>query len=128
MQLIKTIIGSRILSTCTALAILSGAAQAHATSDLEQALDAQKNGNLSSAASYFSAASEAGSSEAQYQLGLLYAEGRGVEKNYAQAVVLIQQAADAGHSLAIEWIAQHRLVTATTEEEEEEEDDPEDDC
>ena len=124
MHLIKTILRSQVVSTCTALAILATASQAHATSDLEQALDAQKNGNLSSAASYFSAASEAGSSEAQYQLGLLYAEGRGVEKNYAQAVVLIQQAADAAHSLAIEWIAQHRLVTATTEEEE----DPEDDC
>ncbi|HCH32060.1 MAG TPA: hypothetical protein DE045_03845 [Oceanospirillaceae bacterium] len=127
MHLIKTIFRARILSACTALAILTAATQAHANSDLEQGLHAQNNGKFSSAASYFAAASESGNSEAQYLLGLLYTEGRGVDQNHAQAMLLIQQAADAAHPLAMEWIAQHSVVTAPAEQDEEEAD-PEDDC
>ncbi|HIG36104.1 MAG TPA: hypothetical protein EYQ12_00245 [Oceanospirillaceae bacterium] len=58
---------------------------------------------------------------------MLYADGRGIEQDHTQAIALIQQAADAGHPLAIEWIAQHKVVTAPTEQDEEEAD-PEDDC
>tara|TARA_B110000263_G_scaffold245099_1_gene254134 strand:- start:523 stop:813 length:291 start_codon:yes stop_codon:yes gene_type:complete len=95
----------------------------HATSDLERGFAAQNNGDFSSAASYFQTASESGNSEAQYQLGLLYAEGSGIEKNLSKAITLIQQASDTAHLLAIEWLTQHDDLTTTSEE-----DDPEDDC
>ena len=125
MHLIKTILHSRTVSTCIVMAILS--TPAHASSDLEQGLDAQNNGDLSNAAIHFSAASESGNSEAQYQLGLLYADGRGVEQNHPRAIALMQRAAAAAHPLAIAWIAQHAVVTGPTEQDEEEAD-PEDDC
>jgi TPR repeat protein len=123
MQLIKLIIRSLILSACTGLTLLSLSAQVHATSDLERGFAAQNNGDFSSAASYFQTASESGNSEAQYQLGLLYAEGSGIEKNLSKAITLIQQASDTAHLLAIEWLTQHGDLTTTSEE-----DDPEDDC
>lgn len=118
MQLIKTI---------TALTLLSFSIHTHATTDLEQGIEAQNKGDISSAASYFEAASLSGSSEAQYQLGLLYAEGIGIEKNLPKAIALMQQAANTEHLLAIQWLAQHNTPAATSEEIEEEED-PEDDC
>jgi hypothetical protein len=98
----------------------------HATTDLEQGLQAQSNGELASAAKYFQTAAEAGNSEGQYQLGLLYAQGIGIEADFANAKILIQKAADQGHILATEWLGLQNLSAAPAWEEEEE--DPEDDC
>ena len=43
---------------------------------------------------------ERGHAEAQYQLGLLYEYGNGVEKDIARAVEYYQKAAEQGHPKA----------------------------
>lgn len=44
-----------------------------------------------------SKAAEAGNIEAQNQLGMVYANGNGVELNYKEAFIWIKKAADSGH-------------------------------
>jgi hypothetical protein len=81
---------------------------------------------LKAAATHFQTAAQTGSSEAQYQLGMLYVQGIGVEENLENAKTLVQQAASQGHVLATEWLSAH--VVSVTPSVEEEEEDPEDDC
>ena len=50
------------------------------------------------------AAAEKGNPEAEYQLGLLYEKGCGVEKDYAKAVHWFQKAADKNHPMALYWL------------------------
>ena len=96
----------------------------HAITDLEQGLQAQSDGNFEAAAKHFQTATQTGSSEAQYQLGMLYAQGIGIEENLENAKILVQQAASQGHVLATEWLSEHFVSAAPSAEEE----DPEDDC
>tara|TARA_B110000495_G_C22886736_1_gene517143 strand:- start:237 stop:617 length:381 start_codon:yes stop_codon:yes gene_type:complete len=126
MKIINIIVRAGVFSVCTSLGLLPLSSQVHATTDLEQGLQAQSNGELASAAKYFQTAAEAGNSEGQYQLGLLYAQGIGIEADFANAKILIQKAADQGHILATEWLGLQNLSAAPAWEEEEE--DPEDDC
>ena len=48
-----------------------------------------------------------GSAEAQYRLGLIYLEGRGVEKNAAKARRYFDQASEGGHLGAKLWLAEN---------------------
>ncbi|MEW8223890.1 MAG: tetratricopeptide repeat protein [Candidatus Thiodiazotropha taylori] len=56
---------------------------------------------------YYQLAAEQGEAEGAYGLGTLYATGQGVTQNHEQAVKWYQQAAEAGHLMAID-----ALVTA----------------
>ena len=49
---------------------------------------------------WYEKAATQGNSDAQYQLGMLYDEGRGVPKDHAQALSWYEKAAGQGHSLA----------------------------
>lgn len=126
MKPITIIIRSGAFSFCTSLALLTLSTQVIAISDLKQGLQAQNNGDLAGAANYFQTAAQAGSSEGQYQLGLLYAQGIGTEADLANAKLLMQKAADQGHILASEWLSMQAISASSAWEEEEE--DPEDDC
>jgi ankyrin repeat protein len=78
--------------------------------DLAAALAAaQKSIRLqefSKAADIYRRAADAGSGEAQYQLGTLYLLGRGVSKNETRAQELFEQAADQNHAAAQFALAQ----------------------
>jgi TPR repeat protein len=126
MNRLKVIARAGAFSFCTSLVLLSLSSQVHAITDLEQALQAQSDGNLEAAAKHFQTAAQTGNSEAQYQLGMLYVQGTGVEENLENAKILVQQAASQGHVLATEWLSEH--VVSVTPSVEEEEEDPEDDC
>jgi TPR repeat protein len=128
MNRLKLIARAGAFSFCTSLALLSLSSQVHAITDLEQGLQAQSDGNLKAAATHFQVAAQTGSSEAQYQLGMLYVQGIGVEENLENAKTLVQQAASQGHVLATEWLSAHVVSVTPSVEEEEEEEDPEDDC
>lgn len=48
------------------------------------------------------ARAESGNADAQYRLGLIYLEGRGIERDEAWAITWLRRAADAGHVAARE--------------------------
>ena len=126
MSIIKTIVCASSFSFFSSLALLPLSSQVHAISELEQGFQAQSKSDLTSAANYFLTAAQAGSSEAQYQLGLLYVQGIGIDSNLVKAKILIQKAADQGHLLATKWLSLQTISAATGGEDEDE--DPEDDC
>ena len=53
---------------------------------------------------WYHKASEQGDANAQYKLGTMYEEGRGVEINTEVALYWCQKAADQGHDLARSWL------------------------
>jgi len=72
----------------------------------EQAMDFVKNKQFADAATLFQQASEQGNRRAQYQLGLLYARGDGVQKNLVRARELLHKAAMQGHPKAQFYLGQ----------------------
>ena len=75
--------------------LLSGTPAAHA--DYEEGVTAAQNGDYATALREFTAAAEAGLDLAQYNLGILYYLGQGVEQNYTQALHWTLAAAKQGH-------------------------------
>jgi len=60
--------------------------------------------NLLNAFNLYKTAAEDGSAEAQYQLGLMYARGFGIEKNMEQAREWLEKAGNNGYPLALETL------------------------
>ena len=58
------------------------------------------SGNYEAAVAYFQDAADQGHARAQYNLGVCYENGRGVEQNYEMAAKYYQLAADQGHAKA----------------------------
>ena len=52
------------------------------------------------AVKWYRAAAEQGQSEAQYELGVMYADGSGVPRDHSEAVKWCQKAAAQGHEKA----------------------------
>ena len=53
-----------------------------------------------SALSYYQASAELGNARAQHNLGVLYRDGLGVERNEAEALTWFQKSADQGYAKA----------------------------
>ena len=64
------------------------------------------------AAKWWRKAAEQGDAGAQFDLGWLYAHGRGVETNYAQAVAWYRRSAEQGNSAAQHWLG-HCFLNGT---------------
>lgn len=62
--------------------------------------DCYTNGRYSEAAKWFISASEAGDAEAEFFLGFLFSQGKGVEKDEALGAALYRRAAEKGHAMA----------------------------
>ena len=75
-----------------------------ASASLDNGLAAYERGNYTVAFDIFSAHAIQGNANAQYHLGLLYAQGRGVPHNYGEALKWYRKAAEQGHANA-----QHNL-------------------
>ena len=56
---------------------------------------------------WYRMAAEQGNVDAEYNLALLYADGRGVPSDLGQARQWMQKAADAGDSGAKKWLGSH---------------------
>jgi TPR repeat protein len=56
---------------------------------------------------WFRLSAEQGNPQAQSNIGVLYANGWGVERNPAQARTWMEQAAAAGDAYAKRWLAEH---------------------
>lgn len=65
--------------------------------DYEDGVIAAQNGDYATALREFTTAAEAGLDLAQYNLGILYYLGQGVEQNYAEALRWTLAAAEQGH-------------------------------
>ena len=71
-----------------------------ATGDYEVGITAAQNGDFETALTEFSAAAEQGLDLAQYNLGVLYYSGLGVETDYEKAYEWTKKAAEQGHLAA----------------------------
>src|SRR5215470_4956152 len=80
--------------------LLAVVLDANAEGTLEQGLDAYHQGDFAKAAELWRPLADKGDAEAQYRLGTLYAEGKGVEQNDASAMTWFLRAAEKGNALA----------------------------
>lgn len=71
-----------------------------AAHDFRAGLTAYERGNYAAALREFRPLADKGSPLAQYQMGLMYENGWGVERDYAQAANWYQKAANRGHARA----------------------------
>lgn len=83
-----------------ALAIAAALGAPAAAGPLEDANDAYREKAYAKAAELWQPLAEQGDAEAQYSLGTLYAEGKGVEQNDATAFLWFQRAANQGVAAA----------------------------
>lgn len=83
-----------------ALAIAAALGAPAAAGPLEDANDAYREKAYAKAAELWRPLAEQGDAEAQYSLGTLYAEGKGVEQNDATAFLWFQRAANQGVAAA----------------------------
>jgi len=72
----------------------------------EQAMSLARKKNMTGAASLFRQAGEQGNRQAQYQVGLLYARGDGVKKDFIKAREWLYKAAIQGHPKAQFYLGQ----------------------
>ncbi len=86
---------------------------------MSAAMEAINAGDYQTAASLLAAEVASEDAEAQYQMGLLLADGKGVAANMDEAVAHMQLAAMQEHEAAIEWLTSRGI---------EPEGNPEDDC
>lgn len=77
--------------------IFSFVAGAAAAQDIDAALRAARVGSGAASAAWLTPLAEQGNTAAQYTLGLIYANGEGVEPDYAKAARWFEQAARRGH-------------------------------
>ena len=78
---------------------LGGASTAYA-GPLEDGVEAYEKSDYANAARLFKLAADQGDAIAQFLLGVMYSEGRGVPQNYQEAVRLYRLAADQGYASA----------------------------
>lgn len=83
-----------------ALLIAAAFAVRAAEGSLEEGLDAYHSGDYAKAAALWRPIADKGEAEAQYRLGTLYAEGKGVEQNDATAMSWFKRSAEQGNALA----------------------------
>jgi TPR repeat protein len=88
-----------LLRSTTAFALAMAAAAALA-GPLEDGLDAYQEKDYLKAVQLWRPLAQAGDREAQYRLGVMYAEGKGVAPNDAEAALWFERAAEQGEAMA----------------------------
>ena len=71
-----------------------------ATSTFDESYAALSRGDYATALNGFRTLAERGDADAQYNLGVMYANGEGVARDYAEAVSWYRMAAEQGHAVA----------------------------
>lgn len=92
----------QVLLVCVCLFAFTGQAMADSQKDAALADLAYTAGNYGEAVKLYSHLAEQGNADAQYHLGTLYAEGKGVSPDYKEAMKWFRKAAEQGNSLA-QW-------------------------
>ena len=92
----KNVAGVLLAVLALVFAVQVGAAE----SSVADGLEAYRHADYAKAAALWRTLAEKGDAEAQYQLGTLYAEGKGVEQNDATAMTWFQRSAEQGNAHA----------------------------
>ena len=90
----------RLLTTLVILTGLIGSGGAVWADNFDKGYAAYKAGDYAVAAKWFRKSAEQGDKWAQYNLGAMYDEGKGVTQDYAEAVKWYRKAADQGNAPA----------------------------
>jgi len=91
----QRVLGAILLAACILLA-----SPARAQVALEEGLAAYRSGNYAKAMEVWRPLADSGNADAQYRIGSMYAEGKGVQRNDATALTWFQRAAEHGNAAA----------------------------
>ena len=91
---------SLIITLCLSLSLSIVSIGMSWSGDYQKGLDAAQNGNYTAALKEWRPLAEKGHSESQFVLGLLYRNGKGVEKDFSKAIKWYLLAAENGHAKA----------------------------
>lgn len=83
-----------------ALAVLLIVTALPVTAGYKEGVAAYKDGDYKTAVREFKTLAEAGNARAQYTLGVMYAKGFGVPKNYPEGIKWYRKSAEQGNALA----------------------------
>ena len=89
-----------IITVCFSLCLSTVSIGMSWSGDYQKGLDAAQNGNYTAALKEWRPLAEQGHSESQFVLGLLYRNGKGVEKDFSTAIKWYLLAAENGHAKA----------------------------
>ena len=89
-----------IITVCFSLSLSIVSIGMSWSGDYQKGLDAAQNGNYTAALKEWRPLAEQGHSESQFVLGLLYRNGKGVEKDFSTAIKWYLLAAENGHAKA----------------------------
>ena len=89
-----------IITVCFSLSLSTVSIGMSWSGDYQKGLDAAQNGNYTAALKEWRPLAEQGHSESQFVLGLLYRNGKGVEKDFSTAIKWYLFAAENGHAKA----------------------------
>ena len=82
---------------CLTFAVLLGSVEKSSSADYQKGLTAARSGNYATALLEFRALAEQGHASAQYSLGLMYDNGRGVTQDYKKSVKWYRKSVEQGH-------------------------------
>ena len=85
---------------CLTIAVLLGSAGVSWSADYQKGLTAAQSGDFATALREWTPLAEQGNADAQYNLGLMYANGDGVLQDYVYAHMWFNIAASSGHKNA----------------------------
>lgn len=89
-----------VAALACAVSMLAGVAATHAQDAFRQGLDAYLNGEYQAALQHWRPAAESGDAVAAFNIGVLYAQGLGVETDHAGAVRWYRRSAHEGYANA----------------------------
>ena len=89
---------SSLTAICLTLVLSLGTISAAWSADFEKGFTAYKSGDFATALREFTTLAKQGNAAAQYNLGVMYDEGRGVPENDKTAVKWYRLAAEQGHT------------------------------
>jgi TPR repeat protein len=89
-----------LTTLCLTIAMLLGSVWVSFSADYQKGLIAARSGNYATALHEFRALAEQGHASAQYNLGLMYDNGRGVTQDYKESAKWYRKSVEQGHAEA----------------------------
>ena len=83
---------------CLTLAVLLGSAGVSVSQDFQKGSDAYNRGDYALALREFTPLAEQGDADAQFNLGLMYRNGEGVQQDHKESAKWFRRAAEQGHA------------------------------
>ena len=86
-----------LTTLCLTIVVFLGSVGASFSADYQKGLTAARSGNYASALREFRVLAEQGHASAQYNLGLMYDNGRGVPQDYKESMKWYSKSVEQGH-------------------------------